>query len=72
MFSRLFGSKKEEPVQQQAPKPKQLNEMNKDELKEVQKSFKKELNKGIRELDKLIYKNEDQKKLAELNLKKEI
>lgn len=46
--------------------------MNKDELKEVQKSFKKELNKGIRELDKLIYKNEDQKKLAEMNLKKEI
>ena len=52
MFNKLFGGK-QQPVQPPPqPQPKKFNEMDKNEMKEVQRSFKKKLNTEVREVDR--------------------
>ncbi len=50
MMAKLFGSKKEQP---QAPPPKPTFDTgNKEQLKEMEKDYKRQLNKEMRELER--------------------
>ena len=66
MFS-FFGKKKKE-----APKPKTLDQMSSDELKDFQKSVKKELRKSMRALDRQIFDSERGMKEAQRDLEKKV
>ena len=66
MFS-FFDKKKKE-----APKPKTLDQMSSDELKDFQKSVKKELRKSMRALDRQIFDSERGMKEAQRDLEKKI
>lgn len=63
----LFGSKKEEV--KEPPKPK-LDPNNKEQLKEIEKDYTKQLNKEIRELERQILHNDFAEKKCMAELKK--
>lgn len=52
MVMRLFGSKKEE--KKEAPPEPKLDMNNKEQIREVEKDFKRKLQKEIREIDRAI------------------
>ncbi|KRX03101.1 hypothetical protein PPERSA_10182 [Pseudocohnilembus persalinus] len=56
---------------QQEPQPKKIDELSKDELKEKQREFKKEIMRGEREIDREIFKLEMARKKAQKDLEKE-
>ena len=63
----LFGKKKKE-----APKPKTLDQMSNDELKDFQKKIKKELRQSMRALDRNIHDSERSLKEANRDLEKKM
>jgi len=65
MMKALFGSKKEEPPKQPAFDPS-----NKEQLKEIEKDYKKKLQKEMRELERGVLQNDMTTKKAENELKK--
>ncbi|EGR27355.1 snf7 family protein, putative, partial [Ichthyophthirius multifiliis] len=70
MFQKLFGTAPQ--PEQKPPEPKKFNQLSKEELAQVQKDFKKKLQKEVREIEKEIFKIEFQGKQSQQNLVKEI
>ncbi|EAR87283.1 SNF7 family protein (macronuclear) [Tetrahymena thermophila SB210] len=71
MFKKLFGGS-EKPAPPPPPQPKKFNEMSKEEMREVQKEFRKKINTEVREVDKQIFRIDMASKKAEEDLKREI
>jgi len=68
MMKKLFGSKKQE----QAPPKPAVDMNNKDQLKEMERAYKKQLQKEMRELERGVLQNDMAQKKAEAELKKAI
>jgi len=68
MMKKLFGSKKQE----QAPPKPAVYMNNKDKLKEMERAYKKQLQKEMRELERGVLQNDMAQKKAEAELKKAI
>eukprot|EP00825_Cyclidium_porcatum_P017055 TRINITY_DN19906_c0_g1_i1.p1 TRINITY_DN19906_c0_g1~~TRINITY_DN19906_c0_g1_i1.p1 ORF type:complete len:239 (+),score=71.34 TRINITY_DN19906_c0_g1_i1:202-918(+) len=72
-MDKLFGIKKvEEQKGQQQPEVKQIKDMNKEELNQAKRDFKKRLNKEVMNLDKEIYKIDNLRAQSLASLKKEL
>jgi len=68
MMKKLFGHKKQE----QAPPKPAIDMNNKDQLKEMERAYKKQLQKEMRELERGVLQNDMAQKKAEAELKKAI
>lgn len=62
MFKGLFGGKPE------APKPKTLVQMNREELDEAHKTMKKDLTQSMREIERQIFSSKTTLKMAQKKL----